>query len=65
MSTEDINYTKNVILGKELSESFLIYPKIREVIKDGKILQITKELQDSRINVETKDNVIIKIVGIY
>ncbi len=55
----------NSLLGKNINQAQRIYPNVRVVVRDGVQLPITKEYNTNRINVETRNGIINKIVGFY
>ena len=62
---QNLNYIARMILGRQLQDALRIYANIRVVIRDGQRLIVTQDYQQNRINVETRNNVIIRIVGFY
>ena len=62
---QNLNYIARLILGRQLQDALRIYSNIRVVIRDGQRLIVTQDYQRTRINVETRNNVIIRIVGFY
>lgn len=54
-----------LIIGRRLNDARLIYPNIRPVIVDGQSQAITLDFRQDRINVETNNGYITRIVGFY
>jgi len=54
-----------MMIGKTIYEARSIYPHVREVIRDGQQLATTMDHRPDRINVETRNGVIIRINGFY
>lgn len=63
-STE-LNRVSDRLLGLDLSQAQLIYPNIRVVVRDGYRLLVTEDFRPLRINVETRNGIIIRIDGYY
>lgn len=55
----------NQLLGYRISIARTIYPNIRVVVADGKQLVVTQDYNPRRLNVETVNNIISRIVGFY
>ena len=53
------------LLNQNFEDAKKMYSNIRVINEDGKNLIVTWDCCLTRINVKTKDNIIIKIVGIY
>lgn len=53
------------LIGKPINVARSIYPNVRVVVADGRQLPTTMDYNPRRINVETRNNIIIKIVGFY
>ncbi|XWV24565.1 hypothetical protein QJ856_gp1226 [Tupanvirus deep ocean] len=54
-----------LLIGRTIQEAQRIYPNIRVVVRDGQHLIVTQDHRRDRINVETRNNVIIRILGFY
>ncbi len=56
-----------VLIGMPLLKAVKSYPRetIREVLRDGKAQPLSTDLKIARINVETKNGIIIAIDGWY
>ena len=55
----------NQLLGYRITIARTIYPNIRVVVADGKQLIVTQDYNPRRLNVETVNNIISRIVGFY
>ncbi len=55
----------NRIIGLHLNQALAIYPNIRVVVRDGRQLPTTMDYRTDRINVETRNGIIQKVVGHY
>lgn len=55
---------KNLV-GSNIDDVKKIHPNIRVVVKDGKPQPMTREFQQNRINVETKNDTIVAVLGLY
>jgi hypothetical protein len=55
----------NLIIGRKFNDARLIYNNIRAVIINGKPQIVSQNFMPSRINVETNNNFITRIVGFY
>ena len=55
------------IIGQDINRAYHMYPRIaiRVVVRDGVPLSYTQEYNPRRINVETRNNRIVKIVGYF
>jgi len=53
------------LIGMSIVQARKVNPNIREVVIDGRSIDVTFEDNPSRINVETKDGIIIRIDGYY
>lgn len=53
------------IVGKNINDARGIYPDIRVVVQDGQDLVTTMDYRPERINVETNNNIITRVVGLY
>ena len=51
------------LVGKSINVARIIYPNIREVTKDGHNLDVTEEFVTTRLNVETRNNIIVGLVS--
>lgn len=51
------------IIGQNINAARIIYPNIRVVIENGRQLPTTQDYQADRINVETRNNIIIRVVN--
>lgn len=54
-----------LIIGRRLNDARLIYSNIRAVIVDGQAQIVTQDYRPERINVETNNNYITRIIGFY
>ena len=61
----NLNQIARLILGRNINDALRIYRNIRVVIRDGQHLIVTQDFRRDRINVETRNNIIIRIVGFY
>lgn len=52
-----------LIHGKNIDEAIKLYPSIRVYVKDGEEFFHTEDYCPHRVNVETQNNIIIKIVS--
>ena len=55
----------NLLIGKNIPHAQRIYPNIRVVTRDGVPQPTTQDYQQNRINVETRNGIINRIVGFY
>ena len=60
-----LEYISRRLIGKSLWEARRIYSNIRVVIANGRRLNVTKDFRPDRINVETRNNIITRILGYY
>lgn len=61
----DLRNIARRILGIHLISAKSIYPNIRAVIVDGQKLIVTQDYDQNRINVETRNGFITRIIGFY
>lgn len=61
----DINQIVRMITGRNINDARRIYPNIRVVIRDGQHLTVTQDFRSDRVNVETRNNIITRVVGLY
>lgn len=61
----DLNAIARIITGRNLNDALRIYPNIRVVIRDGQRLPVIQDYRRDRINVETRNNNIVRVVGFY
>lgn len=54
-----------LLIGRDINSVKNIYPNTRVVIRDGTNLVGVHNLDRERINVETKNNIIVKTLGFY
>ncbi|XWV25798.1 hypothetical protein QJ857_gp1290 [Tupanvirus soda lake] len=54
-----------LLIGRSLQEAQRIHPNIRVVVRDGQNLVITHDHRPDRINVETRNNIVVRILGFY
>lgn len=59
------SHISRLILYKTMYQALIIYPNIREYIKDGVRLIVTQEYRPDRINVATRNGIIVRIVGFF
>jgi hypothetical protein len=57
--------TVRLIMRRHISNAKRIYPNVRVIIKDGYKLPIDCNFQPHRINVETRDDLVIRVYGMY
>jgi hypothetical protein len=62
---QNLRRIANLIIGKTIRQAQRIYPNIRVVIRDGQQLITTQDFQVNRINVETMNDIIIRVLGFY
>ncbi|QGR54160.1 hypothetical protein [Moumouvirus maliensis] len=53
------------LIGRSIFEAQRIYPNIRVVRSNGRVLPTTQDYRPDRINVDTRNNIIIRIDGFY
>ncbi len=53
------------LIGLTVAQAQRIYPNIRVVIRDGQTQVVTQDYRTDRINVETRNGIIVRIVGFY
>ena len=58
----DLRYIARQIIGKTLQQALAIYPNIRVIIRDGVPQIVTQDYRPDRINVETRNNIIIRVI---
>jgi hypothetical protein len=58
-------YYARFLIGRTVPDAKRIYPDIRVVVRDGQQLPVTMDYRPDRINVETRNGVITKVVGFY
>lgn len=61
----NLRQISRLLIGKHITEARRIYPNIRVVIRDGVDLPTTLDYRPERINVETRNGIIIRILGFY
>ncbi|AYV85106.1 MAG: hypothetical protein Satyrvirus4_3 [Satyrvirus sp.] len=55
----------NSLLSRNIIDARRIYPNIREVVRNGKPLAVSQDYKPDRINVETRNGIITRIVWYY
>jgi hypothetical protein len=65
LQPQDLTRIANSLLGKNIHQAEQIYPDVREVIHNGIQLIVVQNFNFHRINVETKNDIIIRIIGFY
>lgn len=61
----DLRRIANQIIGLNLYEARRIYPNIRPVVINGQQQIVTQDFRQDRINVETRNNIITRVLGFY
>ncbi len=62
--SNNIGYIIRIIIGLTLNEARRYYNNIREVIRNGEQLPVTLDYNPRRINVETSNGRIIRVVSL-
>lgn len=64
-STCDPHSTTGRIIGRHINDVRKVWPNTRAVIQNGEHMIVTADYIQNRINVETKNDVVTRIVGFY
>ena len=64
-SQQELRRIGNTMIGRTIHQAQRIYPNTRLVISNGQRLPITMDHNPSRINVESRNGVIVRIDGFY
>jgi hypothetical protein len=62
---DDLRKIARRIIELSLPEARRIYPNIRVVMENGRMLPVTQDHQYDRINVATQNGYIVRVVGFY
>jgi len=61
----DLRTIARIIINRSLPAAQQIYQNIRVVIRDGQRLVVTQDFRRDRINVETRNGIVIRVLGFY
>ena len=64
-SQAELRRIGNTMMGRTIHQAQQIYPNTRLVISNGQRLPVTMDHNPSRINVESRNGVIVRIDGFY
>ncbi|ANB50827.1 hypothetical protein [Powai lake megavirus] len=62
---QDIDQFARALLGRHITEAQRIYPNTRVVRANGRDLPVTNDFRQDRINVETRNGIVVRIDGFY
>ncbi len=62
---QDIGQFARALLGRHITEAQRIYPNTRVVRANGRDLPVTNDFRQDRINVETRNGIVVRIDGFY
>ena len=65
LTQNDPTVISNLLVNRPLDFARSIYPDVRVVISDGGRLDVLPNYNPSRINVEVRNNVVVKFLGLY
>lgn len=54
-----------LIIGRNINDARRIYPNIRVVKRNGQDVPTTMDYRPDRINVETRNNIVVRVNGFY